>query len=309
MIDIKKTLLLLISTITLFSCSKDSPPNVADTNIDPNSENLFSIRYPYSQDLPYNRDPYKFEYDNSKRIVKYSISNSSTPYTIGITYVNPNLIETNLLEDGISNFDITAKSLYTLQNNKIQYAVTKTIRKNVGSQLIYDTTIDSTLFSYDNNNIVKVETYSIGRDSPDRPGYFLQYKIDYQLSNGNITKTIFTNGPYSSSRLNYTSNFTYDNQPYIPFGEFAYETPISNFVNYILLDKFTGNKTVNNIVKVVKSYPIGFLEKSFETINYTREVDQFGRLKNIFMSGNIINSGSNQNNSSFTNQKIEFIYK
>ena len=299
----------LIVTVFLISilntsCSSDDNlkqpiDSLIEQPVNPSSQNLFSISSPRGQDMAYSGDTQEFEYDNLKRITKISFGG----IVFGVIYANENLIETNLLQENISNVNLTLKSLYYIQDNKIQYILKNAISRSVDTNIFQDKERDSIQFTYVNNYISKIEEYSKFTRTVNFPAYKLEDKTEFEITNGNITRTQRTN-------LNIgiiTSTFTYDDKPYIPMSEFAYETPY--YLNNILIEKYIGSKSKNNVIRVVNVYPqIAASQKYFEVVNYSRELDQFGRLQYINLSGNTITTNPFIN-SSFSNKKTVFTYK
>lgn len=300
---LSKKLLFLIPFIflTISSCSSDdSSPNPEPEVVNPANQKLVSISYPSSMLLAYMRDGEQYGYDDSKRINKII----SSSFSNGVIYVNDNLIEVDLLTENISNVDMAQKTSMYLKNNSIELSISNTISKRIDTGVIYRIDRDSTVYTYENEYISKVMLYHKTLIQGDGK-YRLEKQIESKVTNGNITQLKRT--AFGEVII---TNYTYDTNPNISMGEFAYETPffLIGGSNVIWKDKL-GKKNTNNIIAIENEYTEIPFQKSYKKINLKRNLDKYGRLSEILMSGSSITSNPNNTSTDFTDEKVIFKYE
>lgn len=288
---------LTIVLLSLSACSsEDSPESNEPETIDPAAQNLVSITFPTSANMAYMSDKQEFKYDDKKRI------NLIGSY-YSITYVNDDLIETKNLGDDISNADLENKTSITLKNKNISLVISNTVfRRTTGE--VYSIERDSTVYSYDNEYISKIVRYH--KMSIDGDGkYYLDKQIDFTVTDGNITQV---------KTLEYgdvvVSNYIYDSEPNIFLGDMAYETPVFKVDGYqIITQDKLGKRNKNNVISMENVFPETPFQKSYKTVNFKRNLDKFGRISEIIISGSCVTSNPLNFATDFTNEKIIFEYK
>lgn len=288
---------LTIVLLSLSACSsEDSPESNEPETIDPATQNLVSITFPTSANMAYMSDKQEFKYDDKKRI------NLIGSY-YSITYVNDDLIETKNLGDDISNADLENKTSITLKNKNISLVISNTVfRRTTGE--VYSIERDSTVYSYDNEYISKIVRYH--KMSIDGDGkYYLDKQIDFTVTDGNITQV---------KTLEYgdvvVSNYIYDSEPNIFLGDMAYETPVFKVDGYqIITQDKLGKRNKNNVISMENVFPETPFQKSYKTVNFKRNLDKFGRISEIIISGSCVTSNPLNFATDFTNEKIIFEYK
>lgn len=306
----EKLLLFLLPFIffTITSCSSDSgdsptkPTPVQPEVINPANQKLVSIVYPRSMDIGYSRDPQTYEYDDLKRVNKISFSG----WVYGVTYVNDNLIEIDMLDDPIAGFKQNSKRSLHLQNGDITLMVNSSFDVVEATKEVRSSSKDSVLFKYTNNYLSRLEYYG---SSNNGKNYRLNRQVDYKIENGNVTQMKETG--YSGEVVEV--NYTYDNSPYINMGDMIYETPFFYAFNYgmdIVVKDRIGKKSTNNVIKIDNIYK-NYLPQptAFNSITLKRNLDEFGRLAEILMSGTTITEVNSTNFKKFTDVKMSFIYK
>lgn len=294
--------------ITITSCSSDED-SASDTLpvqpevVNPANEKLVSVVYPFSNNIPYMMDKQTFEYDNLNRISKIKF----TGFVYGVTYVNPDLIEINLLEDPIEGRKMVSKKTISLKDGNVTLIVDKKFDLIEATNESKNAETDSTLFSYSNKYLSKVQFY--GKSVNWGNSYSLDKQFDFIEVNGNITQAKETSEYSGITEVNYS----YDSNPYVNMGDMVYETPLYfgsvEGLHVFFKDKL-GKKNVNNIAKVDFSYEKRsnqFL--GYRTIFFTRNLDKNGRLSEILLSGTLTKSVDGTPSSSFNNEKMSFIYK
>ncbi|WP_202703281.1 hypothetical protein [Flavobacterium sp. UGB4466] len=291
---------LALMVLSLYSCtSEDSPTSGEITDpavINPAEQKLVSIAYPSSNNLAYMMDKQEFKYDNSKRI------NVIGSY-LSVSYVGDDLIETKTLGDNVSNADIENKTSIVLKNKNVTSIISNTVFKRTTGET-YSIERDSTVYSYANEYISKILSYH--KKSVDGDGkYRLQRQLDFQVTAGNITQV--KTAEYGEVVV---SNYTYDSTPNILMGDIAYETPLSLIRGYnILLHDKLGKRNVNNVVSMENVFKETPFQKSYKTVNYRRNVDKYGRISEIVISGSCVTSNPFNTATNFTDEKVIFEYK
>ncbi|WP_166924527.1 hypothetical protein [Flavobacterium poyangense] len=298
---------LILSTITSCSSDTDSPSTpdpVLPEVVNPANEKLVSVVYPFSSNIPYMMDKQDFEYDNLKRISKIALGG----FVHGITYVNPDLIEINLLDDPIEGIKMQSKKTITLKDGNVVLIVDRKFDVYAAANEVRNSQTDSTLFSYTNKYLSKVQFYRKSVNWGN--SYSLNKQVDFQQVNGNITQAKITE---VKSGIGTVVNYTHDASPYMNMGDMVYETPLYygsvEGLHIFFKDKL-GKNNVNNITKAELSY-----EKSlpgyfaYKTINFSRNVDKHGRLTEILLSGTTIKDINETPAGNFINEKMSFIYK
>lgn len=297
-------LLFLIPLIflTISSCSSDDSSQDNEPEVvNPTSQKLISVVYPSSQLMAYSMPREEYRYDNLKRIN----SILSPGYLNGVTYVNDNLIEADLLMENVSNFDIEQKVSMHLKNNIIEFSITNKIFRLTDTKAIYRVDRDSTVYTYENEYVSRVMIYHKTLIQGDGK-YRLENQIDSKVTNGNITEL---------KRIEFgkviITNYTYDTNPSISMGDLAYDTPLflmGGLFNIILKDRL-GKKSANNIIAIENTYEEIPFDKSYKKINFKRNLDKYGRLSEILMSGSAITSNVNNVSTDFTDEKVIFKYE
>ncbi|WP_264529660.1 hypothetical protein [Flavobacterium sp. N502540] len=291
---------LALIVLSLYSCtSEDSPTSGEITDpvvINPAEQKLVSIAYPSSSNLAYMMDKQEFKYDNSKRI------NIIGSY-LSVSYVGDDLIETKTLGDNVSNADIENKTSIVLKNKNVATIISNTVFKRTTGET-YSIERDSTVYSYANEYISKILSYH--KKFVDGDGkYRLQRQLDFQVTAGNITQVKVAE--YGEIVV---SNYTYDSTPNILMGDIAYETPLSLIRGHnILLHDKLGKRNVNNVVSMENVFKETPFQKSYKTVNYRRNVDKYGRISEIVLSGSCVTSNPLNTATNFTDEKVIFEYK
>jgi len=286
---------LMVFSIT--SCSsEDSPAQEQEQEINPANQKLTSITFPSSFNLAYMMDKQELKYDDLKRL--------SLNGVVEIKYVNDELIETNLLEENISNIDLEAKTYIKLKDKNIVSVISNRIFKKLTGE-VYSIERDSTAFTYENEYLSKVVTYFKQSGDYGEGKYRLEKQLDFQVTNGNITQ--IKTSQYGDS---YITNYTYDSSPNIPMNDFGYETPLHKIgIDRVLVHDKIGKKNANNIVSIENVFNEVPFQRSYKTINFKRNLDKFGRITEILLSGTCVTSNPNSVASNFTDEKLIFEYK
>ena len=293
------TLTILAVTISCSSSDNELPssgndqPDNSQTTI--NTKPL-SVTYPYDSNynLAYSQEQKTFTYENEK-VSKITYGG----FVYSVKYTNSNLIELDLLLENVSNTDIKEKKSIYLNNNTVQYIL-------IDNTTIYSNRVehikDSISYSYINNFPSKIEYY---QKTPGKTPYSLSKKIEFTISNGNITTSKTTDNQETETR-----NYTYDNNPHIKYGELAYETPLNLQIEYILIHDKIGIENLNNITSVSQTIESPYSSLMYyKTINYTRKIDTNNRLLEISMTGTtLVTSSSSTVNKEFVDQKIKLAY-
>ncbi|WP_456315682.1 hypothetical protein [Pseudomonas shirazensis] len=286
---------LILSFLSACS-SEDSPESNEPETIDSATQKLVSITFPTSDNMAYMSDKQFFKYDDKNRI------NVIGNY-YGLTYVSDDLIETKSLGDNISNADIENKTSIILKNKNISSIISNTIFKKTTGE-VYSIERDSSVYIYDNDYITKIVKYH--KMSIDGDGkYRLDKQVDFKVTDGNITQV---------KTLEYgevvVSNYTYDATPNIFMGDIAYETPLFKVEGYQIFthDKL-GKRSKNNIISVENVFTETPFQKSYKIVNFKRNLDSFGRISEIIISGSCVTSNPLNFATDFTNEKVIFEYK
>jgi hypothetical protein len=294
-----------LMSVVITSCSSDDPisdPVVAPPVIDLANQKLISFSYPGDLYIGIRRDDESYEYDSTNKIVKVKEGG----YVYGITYVSQDLIEVNLLEDNVSDFKVNSKRLIHLKAGSVESIVHNEIFVPETKNGISSFRSDSTVYTYKNQYISKVESYS---KSKYYPTYELHQQVDFEEQNGNITKAVIKSVVAGTS---YTINYTYDSDTYVKGSDYTYETPLlySYFTLFsVLHDKF-GKKSTNNIVKIDHEYTDSKpYHRSFKTMTLKRTLDSEKRLKEIVVSGTTFDDLNNYVGLNFKEAKGIFTYK
>ncbi|TCN59395.1 hypothetical protein D0809_05745 [Flavobacterium circumlabens] len=289
-----------LMVFSLYSCSSDdsSESDQEVVIVTPAEEKLVSVSNPSGSNMAYMQDKQEFKYDDQKRV-------NLVGYYFSISYVNDELIETKTLGDDVSNADIETKSSITLKNKNITSIISNTVYKRTTGET-YSIERDSTVYSYENEYISKIVHYQKRSITGDGK-YRLERKMDFQVTNGNITQ-VKTNDPYNGIVV---TNYTYDNTPNILMGDFAYETPLSLVRGYnILMHDKLGKRSANNIVTMENVFTETPFQICYEKISYKRVLDKSGRIKEILLSGNSITSNAAYYPlGNFKDEKVIFEYK
>lgn len=288
--------------LSLSACSSDDspePPKVIDPVVEPVVVplKLVSITYPKGTNMAYMQDKLEFKYDDQKRV-------NLIGYYLSVSYISDELIETKTLGDDISNEDVEEKSSITLKNKKITSVITNTVSKKTTGE-VNSIQRDSTVYSYENEYIAKIVNYQKRYITGDGK-YRLAKQMDFQVTNGNITQVKTT-----VDEEVVVTNYTYDANPNIVMGDFAYETPLSLIPGYDILtyDKL-GKTSVNNIVTMENVFTEVPLRISYQKISFKRVLDKSGRISEILLSGNSISSNpAYYPLTNFTDEKVIFEYK
>lgn len=306
----EKLLLFLLPIIffTITSCSSDSedsptkPEPEKPEVINPANQKLVSIVYPQSMDIGYSKDPQTYEYDDLKRVNKVSF----TGWVYGVTYVNENLIEVEMLDDPIAGLKQHSKRSFHLQNGNVALVVNSSYDIVESTKEVRAGTKDSILYKYTNNYLSRVEHYGSNNNGIN---YRLNRQVDFKIENGNVTQTKETGYAGEVVEVNYT----YDSNAYINMGDMIYETPLSyvnNFGMDIVVKDRLGKKSTNNIIKIDNIYKAYLPQPtSFNSITLKRNVDEFGRISEILMSGTTLTVLNSNNFKNFNDVKMSFIYK
>ncbi len=302
--------LIVFLSITLFSCSSDDSSTMNETGQEEGGEDeitnqkLTAVSFPSGQNLAYSNDQINFEYDESEKISKIYTIGEGTIY--GVTHVDDNLIEMELLQENISNAELQEKKSIHIKNNSIEFIVTDRSFKFIGDNRT-EYFRDSISFIYANNYISKIESYT--KKSTSKPiltEYIKNNDLVFEITNGNITKVVKTEG-----ELIKTSVYTYDENPYIELGEYAYETPFNFGFDYILIHDKIGKGNSNNIVSITNTFETPYdLIPEYESINYKRVMDEEERIQEILLSGKTIATHpSYPSSTTFADEKVIFTYK
>ncbi len=202
---------------------------------------------------------------------------------------------------------IEGKYSLILNNSLIESVVKKLVYKKRYSLEVYQTSADSVLIKYANGFISNIKKYKKNWNISsfnNNNDYKLSEELDYEITDNNITKVI-----RKKQLLTIISKYTYDDEPYVNMGEFKAENPYTLYHNILTYDKL-GNKNANNIIKVENEFigvPFG---KYFKYINFERNLDEFGRIKKILMTGESISENPNNTTEmSFTNEEYTFTYQ
>jgi hypothetical protein len=300
--------LLLFIFFTITSCSSDD--NVSSTKpnpvqpevINPASQKLISIDYPYSPDIVYSKDDQTYEYDDLKRVNKISYSG----WVYGVTYLNENLVEINMLNDPFAGRRENSKQLLHLQNGNITLMVKSSFDVIELTNEVRNSQKDSVVFKYTNNYLSGLEEYQSRNNGKN---YSLNRQVDYKIENANIIQMKETG--YSGEVVEV--NYTYDNSPYIDMSDMIYETPFfyaTKASKSIVTKDRIGKKSANNIIKIDFKYK-NYLphRKAFNSIVLKTNLDKFGRLAEVLMSGTTKTEVNSTNFENFTDVKTSFIYK
>ncbi|OXA83292.1 hypothetical protein [Flavobacterium hercynium] len=302
----KKLLFLLPAlSVIITSCSSDdqTPGSVVEPPVvvAPVPQKLFSFTPAYNLNIGISRYIESYEYDDKNRIVKI---NEGGP-VFGVTYISEDLIEINQLSDVATGFKINSKRLIYLKDGRIELMVhNENYLSDITNQTKY-VSADSTLFTYKNNYLSKVEMY---RKTDYNPTYELSTKVEFEEHNGNIIKAHLVS---MFEPMSYTVNYTYDTEPYVNGIDHIYQTPLQ-FSYYmlrgVLYDKI-GKKSTNNIVKIDCDYHFQPVNHgiSLKTMTIKRNLDSEKRLKELLFSGT---SFDNENNLlEFKDATATFTYK
>ncbi|WP_409416965.1 hypothetical protein [Flavobacterium sp. PS2] len=294
-----------LMSVVITSCSSDdskSDPVVAPPVIDLANQKLISFSYPYDPYIGIRRDDESYEYDNTNKIVKVKEGG----YVYGITYVSPDLIEVNQLEDNLTGFKIISKRSIHLKAGSVESIINNEIFVSETNSEISSVSSDSTVFTYKNQYISKVESY---RKSKYYPTYRLGQQVDFEEQNGNITKAVIKSVLAGTS---YTINYTYDSDAYVKGSDYTYETPLlySYYTLFSVLHNKFGKKSTNNIVKIDHEYTDSKPSpRSFKTMTLRRILDSEKRLKEIVVSGTTFDDLKNYVGLDFKDAKGTFTYK
>ena len=293
-------------SLVITSCSSDDsnsdPVVVEPPVIDLSNQKLVSFSYPYDKYIGIRRDDESYEYDNANKIVKVKEGG----YVYGITYVNPDLIEVNQLEDNVTGLKINAKTSIHLKAGSVESIVKNEIIVYDDKDEIFSATSDSTVYMYKNEYLSNVKSYNKNKYYPS---YRLVNQVDFEEHNGNITKAVTKS---FLSEISYAINYTYDADAYVKGSDYTYETPLfySYYTLYsILHDKF-GKKSSNNIIKIDHEYTnLAPYPRSFKTMTLKRTLDTEKRLKEIIVSGTTFDDLKNYVGLDFKDAKATFTYK
>lgn len=286
----------LIILLATACSSEDSPKDEQEQEINPANQKLVSITYPTSSNLAYMNDKQEYQYDDLSRIKLNG--------AVEIKYVSDDLIETNLLEDNMSNVDLEAKTFIKLkEKNIVSFIGNRVFKKLTGEVTSIDR--DSTVISYENGYLFKLVTYFKSITTGSTGKYYLQKQIDFTITNGNITQTKTTE--YGDVVV---TNYTYDSSPYIPMGDFGYETPLHKvgLIKPLFYNKL-GKSSANNIIKIENVFTKTPFQKSYKTISFKRNFDKYGRISEILLSGSCVTSNPDNVATDFTDEKVLFEYK
>lgn len=307
----KKLLLPFLAFIffSIASCSSDSE-NLQKIITDPATENLSSIEYPYAgaNVLSNSFHTKKYEYDNMKRINKFNIGGD----IYDVTYVSSDMIEINLIDDLMTGVKAYSKRRLKLKNGNVTNIVDKRFFIRESTSEVFGSQIDSTAFTYSDSYLSKIDNYL----SDDNGKTFkLQDKFDFQVTGGNITQVKKTD---SFTKNVFIWNYKYDTNSHINFGDMMLETPfflaergrIGIFLNDML-----GKKSTNNITSIEYDYS-GVLSyyndySYYKNITLKRNLDKFGRLNEILMSGSVfmnLKDGTTITKT-FSDAKLKLTYK
>jgi hypothetical protein len=292
-------------SLVITSCSSDDSNSdlvVIKPPVDLANQKLVSFSYAYDPYIGTSRPDEFYEYDNTNKIVK--VKEGGDVY--GVTYVNPDLIEVNQLEDLYTGLKVNSKRSIHLKAGSVESIVHDEILVYDNKDEIFSVNSDSTVYMYKNEYLSNVKSYS---KNNYYPSYRLVKQVDFEEHNGNITKAVIKSVLAETS---YTINYTYDSDAYVKGSDYTYETPLfySYYTLYsILQDKF-GKKSTNNIIKIDHQYTNSAPSaRSFKTMSLKRTLDTEKRLKEIIISGTTFDDIKNYVGLDFKDAKATFTYK
>lgn len=293
-------------SLIITSCSSDDsntdPVVIEPPVIDLTNQKLVSFSYPNDPYIGIIRDKESYEYDSTNKIVKVKEGG----YVYGVTYVNPDLIEVNQLEDNLTGLKVNAKTSIHLKAGSVESIVHNEIIVYDDKDQIFSAASDSTVYMYKNEYLSNVKSYSKNKYYPS---YRLVNQVDFEEHNGNITKAVTK---LVLADISYTINYTYDSDAYVKGSDYTYETPLlySYYTLYsVLHDKF-GKKSSNNIIKIDHEYTNSApYPRSFKTMTLKRTLDTEKRLKEIIVSGTTFDDLKNYVGLDFKDAKATFTYQ
>ena len=275
-INLLTTYLLLFSTLFLACSKEDSTSNYKSEQKDEDIENLkyrlSKIDLNHSSSQPYYIDDLSYTYAENGKL--NTIQQGGFIYQV--SYPNESLIELNLVEENISNVDLTKRYSIYLKEGKIDYINQWNIYKFSDERI--DAFSDSTSYTYNGNKLMKIETFDLGNSNHELTRY-----INFTYKDGNVTKS---NSLISNTYC--TSSYEYDDTPNIDLSEAKFESPVFRFNSlcYMLIYDKLGEQNQNNLLSKSIDYDDTLFIPKFTKINYDYILDEkTGLLNTIELSG------------------------
>ena len=270
-----KKILFLLTTLIFISCTKDKENTTVvvgeEEEKKPITMNVVNEKYDtYKGITVISRDPSSYTYENNKIVGILTYLFKTT-----VKYIGDNQIETdNLFNFNSVEQESRIKTLYSLSDGKVQYFVTENRTKYNDPKKPLYIYHDSITFEYKNDYLTKITKYS-------KIPYYTQGKYEKRLEqevfwqNGNIVKI-------KSDRDE--TIYTYDDKPYITYGDVGYGTPLSEltFSKSLLLYGKIGKWNKNNVLTMNKTTK-ELLGYDFKSIKYNRELDKHNRVSKVLM--------------------------
>ena len=252
----------MLTTLIFISCTKDKENTTVVGEEEEKKTitmNVVNEKYDtYKGRTLISRDPSSYTYENNKIVGILTYLFKTT-----VKYIGDNQIET----DNLYNFNSVEqesriKTLYSLSDGKVQYFVSENRTKYNDPKKPLYIYHDSITFEYKN-------------------AYYTQGKYEKRLEkevfwqNGNIVKI-------KSDRDE--TIYTYDDKPYITYGDVGYGTPLSEltFSKSLLLYGKIGKWNKNNVLTMNKTTK-ELWGYDFKSIKYNRELDKHNRVSKVLM--------------------------
>lgn len=263
--------------VSITGCEKDNGNQQEEEN-KPITNLVAEIKYP-SGEYSYNRDPFRFEYENGKLVKSFNYMSN-----VVYSYPSPNIIQTESINPNLSNATEKSKSVYYFSENKIQYVVSERSFKFNDPNRKEEIVKDSTIFQYQGEHLSKIVGYTKGDVN-----YYYSY-LDYKVAgetvvfweNENISKIQY----YEKGMLEAEKTYQYDNTPYLTYGEFSFETPFDELGSFILYGKL-GKWNKNNVISMANTHRPAY-GYGFKNLRYRRELDSHNRVIKIHTEGEVI---------------------
>ncbi|WP_062056199.1 hypothetical protein [Aquimarina longa] len=262
----------ILFSILFLACSKDDSSSVLENEKE--EENLkyrlSKIDLNHASKQPYYSSDLSFGYSDNGKIDTIQIGG----YIYKVSYPKESLIELNLIEENISNVDLTESHKIYVKEGKVDYISNLRVSKFSSGRV--STSSDSLHYFYDGGRLNKIEKFYNKK---------LDASIDLLYKDGNIVKST-TLLPILSHR--HTSNYEYDSNPRIELSDIKYESPIFKFtpLYYMFTYDKLGGQNKNNLRSISIDYDYVLENPQFENIKYNHVLDKkTGLLNTIEHSG------------------------
>ncbi|MCV6630867.1 MAG: hypothetical protein OIF50_13535 [Flavobacteriaceae bacterium] len=283
----------------LAACASDESTSMVPAHDDVMLSNsvLRKINYPDdNQGLAYSRANQKFVYDDLNQLAEIHFG----PLIYTVNYVHDNQIALNLVQHDLQNLKWSDTKLLIFKDNNLNHILTysKFTSKDYRIE-----SKDSISLWYQQGYLTEIRQYSKILH-PEISDYQQYKQINFRIEDGNrVAAHIEENGQ------NQKKSFTFDQKSYLPFSDFALESPVYfGFYQLLIHDKL-GKNNKNNIRSVCNASNDSLYAKDrFEFIQYQYEIDDHHRLKSIAMLGTTSALNPDLPQKEFVGQKTYFDY-